>query len=74
VSTPDRPAYHVTARQAEDGMFAVRVRELDRWTQALDRDDVEPMARDLIALLNDVPAESFDVVTRYFKRSDIRRT
>lgn len=52
-----------TARAVRDGRWwAVQVEELDGvFTQARRLDQVEFMARDAIALLLDVPPDSFDV-------------
>ena len=48
------------AEAEPDGAFwRIRVPGLARTTQARDRDEIEPMARDLIAIMGDVPADSF---------------
>ncbi len=45
--------------------WAIRVPELRGvFSQALHRDDVEPMARDAIALYLDVPQDSFELDVR----------
>ena len=48
------------AEVARDGGFwSVRVPEIGRTTQARTLAEIEPMARDLIAVMEDVPAGSF---------------
>jgi hypothetical protein len=48
------------AEAVRDGEFwCIRVPELARTTQARSLDEVEPMARDLIAIMDDIPADSF---------------
>ena len=48
-----------------DGQFwHVRVPEVERSTQARDLHEVEAMARDLIAVMEDVPADSFALDSR----------
>ena len=56
--------YH--AEVSRDGKFwQVRVPEVARTTQARTLDEVEPMARDLIAIMDGIDADSFDLeVTR----------
>lgn len=50
------------AEVERDGEYwCVRVPELDRTTQARTLDEVEPMARDLIAIMEDVSKGSFDL-------------
>jgi predicted RNase H-like HicB family nuclease len=41
--------------------LVVHVPEIDQWTQARDEAEVEPMARDLIALWLDVPESEVEV-------------
>jgi hypothetical protein len=56
-----RPTYHVTP--VPDGRrWVLKVLELEGWSQAERLQDVEPMARDLIALWLEVPADSFDII------------
>jgi hypothetical protein len=51
-----------TARVQRDGKFwLIRVPEINRSTQARTIDEIGPMARDLIALMEDVPADSFEL-------------
>lgn len=60
---PD-PAYRMTYRveAVPDGPYwSVRVPALERTTQAQSRDDIEPMARDLIAITTDADPGSFAV-------------
>ena len=56
--------YH--AEVSQDGKFwRVRVPEVARTTQARTLNEVEPMARDLIAIMDGIDADSFDLeVTR----------
>ncbi|ASR78022.1 HicB-like antitoxin [Mycobacterium phage Stinson] len=42
----------------------IHVPEIDQWTQARSDDEIEPMARDLIATWLDVPVESIEVVVQ----------
>jgi hypothetical protein len=52
--------YH--AEVARDGEFwSVRVPEIARTTQARTLAEAEPMARDLIAIMDGIPADSFDL-------------
>lgn len=51
-----------TARVRRDGRFwLIHVPEVDRSTQARHLREVEDMARDLIALMDDIPEDSFDL-------------
>jgi hypothetical protein len=59
----DLKIYH--AEVDRDGaLWRVRVPEVERTTQARTLRDVEPMARDLIAIMEDIPADSFQVSVR----------
>ena len=50
--------YH--AEVDRDGsVWRVRVPEVQRTTQARNLREVEPMARDLIAIMDEIPADSF---------------
>lgn len=50
--------YYATADR--DGQFwHIRVPEVDRATQARTLDEIEPMTRDLIAIMAEIPADSF---------------
>ena len=42
-------------------VWRVRVPEVQRTTQARTLSEVEPMARDLIAIMDDIPADSFSL-------------
>lgn len=42
-------------------VWRVRVPEVQRTTQARNLSEVEPMARDLIAIMDDIPADSFSL-------------
>ena len=57
-----RKTYQLTATR-EGQWWIIDVPELDYRTQARKLDQVELMGRDLIALMQDVPADSFDVAT-----------
>ncbi|MBO0808960.1 MAG: hypothetical protein J2P32_11755 [Actinobacteria bacterium] len=57
-----------------DGRFwHIRVPEIRRSTQARNLREIEPMARDLIAIMDDVPAGSFAVDVRIALPEDVRR-
>jgi len=59
-----RPGYTATAERGE-GWWAIRVVELPGvFSQARRLDRIEAMARDAIALLLDIPSDSFDVTVR----------
>jgi len=59
----DLSIYH--AEVDRDGsVWRIRVPEVRRTTQARTLREVEPMARDLIAIMEDIPADSFDVNVR----------
>jgi hypothetical protein len=63
--------YH--AEVDRDGSFwRVRVPEVERTTQARTLREVEPMARDLIVIMDDVPAESFDLEVTITLPAEIR--
>ncbi|MCV6992158.1 hypothetical protein H7I87_18315 [Mycobacterium timonense] len=47
-----------------DRYWLVHIPELDQYTQARNLAEVEPMARDLIALLNEIPDDSFHLDVR----------
>lgn len=55
-----RKTYQLTATR-EGQWWIIDVPELDYRTQARKLEEVEHMGRDLIALMEDVPADSFDV-------------
>lgn len=56
----DLKTYHADVER--DGkVWRVRVPEVQRTTQARNLREVEPMARDLIAIMDDIPADSFNV-------------
>jgi hypothetical protein len=55
-----RSEYH--AEVDRDGsVWRVRVPEVQRTTQARNLREVEPMARNLIAIMDDIPADSFSL-------------
>ncbi len=56
----ERKTYRVTAEREPDWWY-VRVEDIGHSTQAKRLDGVENMARDLIAIVEDVPEDSFDV-------------
>ncbi|WP_139803397.1 hypothetical protein [Mycobacterium avium] len=47
-----------------DRYWLVHIPELDQYTQARNLAEVEPMARDLIALLKEIPDDSFHLAIR----------
>ncbi|MGN2641401.1 hypothetical protein ACTD5D_35615 [Nocardia takedensis] len=52
--------YH--AEVERDGQFwLVHVIEIDKWTQARDRHEVDPMTRDLISIIDEIDPESIEV-------------
>lgn len=56
---------HYTAIATRDGAYwLVHVPDIDQHTQARSLAEVEPMARDLISLVLDVPADSFELEWR----------
>jgi predicted RNase H-like HicB family nuclease len=62
MSTEERKPYVVEAVRDEDGWWIVEVPEVDgAMTQAPRLDQVEEMARDVVSLLLEVPADSFDL-------------
>lgn len=64
--------YTATATRS-GSWWAIQVEELDGvWTQARRLDQVEAMARDAIALLLEVPEDSFDVAVRVELPDEIR--
>lgn len=52
--------YHVRVERDEKH-WMLHVPEIDRVTQARNLRDVEPMARDLIAVMEEIPPDSFDL-------------
>lgn len=61
----DMKAVYTAVVEPDHGWWAIRVAELPGvFSQAKRLDKVEGMARDAIALLLDIPPESFDVVVR----------
>jgi hypothetical protein len=64
--------YH--ANLVRDGRFwNVRVPEVERSTQARTLSEAETMARDLIAIMEDIPPDSFDVAVKIVLPEDVRR-
>jgi hypothetical protein len=56
-----------------DGRFwRIRVPDIDRSTQARSLSEAEAMIRDLIAIMDDVPADSFDVDMKIILPDDIQ--
>lgn len=64
--------YHVTV-QRSGKYWAVHVKEIDRWTQARHLREVEPMARDLVAVMEDVEPDSFTLVVEREIPESVRR-
>lgn len=57
---PDRPRYTATVRR--DGEFwLIHIPERDLYTQARFEGEVELMGRDVLAIEDDVDADSFDL-------------
>lgn len=57
---------HYRAKVSRDGKFwLIYVPKIDRWTQARNLGEVETMARDLIAIMDEVRPDSFELaITR----------
>ena len=53
-------------------VWRVRVPDIGRATQARTLREVEPMARDLIAIMDDIPADSFDLDVTLTLPADVR--
>ncbi len=51
--------------------WLVHLPEIDQYTQARNLDEVEPMARDLIALWKEVPEDSFQLSVRVDLPDDV---
>jgi predicted RNase H-like HicB family nuclease len=63
--------YHVSA--SRDGRFwLVHIPEIDQYTQGRNLAEVEPMARDLIALWLEIPEASFRVEVHVELPNDVR--
>ena len=63
--------YH--AEVDRDGkVWRIRVPEVARTTQARTLREVEAMARDLIAIMDDIPADSFDLDVTLALPADVR--
>jgi DNA-directed RNA polymerase specialized sigma24 family protein len=59
---------------ARDGRFwHIRVPQIERSTQARHLREVELMARDLIAIMEDVPPDSFDLEVQIELPQDVRQ-
>lgn len=59
------------ARAERSGKYwAVRIAELDSWTQARHLREIDTVARDLIALELEVPADSFDLAVEVITPPD----
>ncbi|AID59194.1 hypothetical protein PBI_EMERSON_95 [Mycobacterium phage Emerson] len=56
--------YTAVVTPGEEVHALIHVPEIDQWTQARSEDEIEPMARDLIATWLDVPVESVEVEVR----------
>jgi DNA-directed RNA polymerase specialized sigma24 family protein len=64
--------YH--ANLVRDGQFwNVRVPEVERSTQARTLSEAEAMARDLVAIMEDIPPDSFEVEVKIVLPDDVRR-
>jgi hypothetical protein len=53
--------HHNSEPRAEPGWFLVHVPEIDQWTQARSEAEIEPMARDLVAVYLDVALDEVDI-------------
>ena len=63
--------YHANA--SRDGRFwLVHIREIDQYTQGRNLAEVEPMARDLLALWLEIPEDSFHVDVHVELPDDVR--
>ena len=59
---------------SRDGRFwLVHVPEVDRYTQARNLAEVEPMVRDLISLCREVPPDSFDITIHVQLPDDVQQ-
>ncbi|HVB45578.1 MAG TPA: type II toxin-antitoxin system HicB family antitoxin [Streptosporangiaceae bacterium] len=68
----DLKTYH--AEVDRDGrVWRVRVPEVQRTTQARNLREVEPMARDLIAIMDDIPADSFSLDVTITLPADVQQ-
>lgn len=57
-----------------DGRFwLIHVPAVERWTQARNVREIEPMARDLIAIMDEVAPDSFEVDVHITLPDDVRR-
>jgi transcriptional regulator with XRE-family HTH domain len=64
--------YHADVER--DGRFwAIRVQEVGRSTQARHVREIEPMARDLIVVMEDVPADSFRLEVNITLPDEVRK-
>lgn len=54
--------YHAQVQRSA-AMWAVYVPEVDSWTQACHLHEVDTMARDLIAIMEDVDPDSIEIDT-----------
>lgn len=64
--------YH--ARVVRSGThWAIHVREVDRWTQARNLREVESMARDLVAVMEDVEPDSFKLEVQVIPPTEIAK-
>jgi len=65
-------SYH--ANLTRDGRFwNIRVPEVERSTQARNLNEAEAMARDLVAIMEDIPPDSFDIEVKITLPDDVRR-
>ena len=68
----NRRAYRVSAERNERGWWIVRVLDFRHVvTQARRASEIEEMARDVIALLEEVPPDSFDLDIRHHVSGDL---
>ncbi|HXP19953.1 MAG TPA: hypothetical protein VN840_09950 [Streptosporangiaceae bacterium] len=57
----------------DGSVWRIRVPEIQRTTQARHLREVEPMARDLIAIMDDIPADSFSLDVTITLPADVQQ-
>lgn len=63
--------YHANVQRG-DKYWVIYVPEVDRWTQARHLREVDAVARDLVAIMDEVPADSFDLEQHIDLPSDVQ--
>lgn len=64
--------YHADASRGER-YWLIHIPEINQWTQARNLGEVIPMARELIAVLLDMPTEAFDVEMALTLPAEVRK-